>query len=582
MSDASSAGAPEARLRRIADGYWEAVMEAAPTYATFVGDHRYDDQLDDLSAAAEADHLAVVSGFGQEAEALDPATLSPSGRVTRSLLLAEVGNARMRVEHRLAELASDQNTGPHADLLQLAPQTAAADEPSAAMLVERYRQVGRFLDQAAERFRSGLARGRTPAAVNIERSLNQVDAYLASPLEGDPFTRLQAPPEWAGESGTKRSGADATETAWREDLRQVTEEVIRPAFAEYRAVLADELAPVARPDDRPGLCHVEGGDAVYAALVRLHTTTDLTPQQWHDIGMEEITQRLPAEYAEIGGRAFGLHDAAAVFERLRTDPALRYSSGEEIMADAAAALDRAKAAMGHWFGRLPVADCDIVAVPDYLAADAPAAYYFPPAGDGSRPGTYYVNTHAPEEKSRTEAESIGYHEAIPGHHLQLAIAAELTDLPAFQRFGFANTAYVEGWALYTERLADEMGLYGGDLDRLGMLTADAWRAGRLVVDTGLHALGWTRRQAIEFLLEHTPLDEGEVTVEIDRYIGMPGQALAYKAGQREFLRLRATAQDRLGDRFDIAAFHDAVLAHGAVTLPLLGDLVDEWVASREP
>ena len=178
------------------------------------------------------------------------------------------------------------------------------------------------------------------------------------------------------------------------------------------------------------------------------------------------------------------------------------------MADAADALGRAKAAMGAWFGRLPEADCAIVPVPDYLAADAPAAYYFPPAGDGSRPGTYYVNTHAPDEKSGTEAESIGYHEAIPGHHLQLAIAAELTDLPDFQRFGFGNTAYVEGWALYTERLAEEMGLYGGDLDRLGMLTADAWRAGRLVVDTGLHALGWTRRQAIDFLLENTPAGRG--------------------------------------------------------------------------
>jgi len=250
------------------------------------------------------------------------------------------------------------------------------------------------------------------------------------------------------------------------------------------------------------------------------------------------------------------------------------------MTDAADALERAKAAIGDWFGRLPVTDCAIAEVPEYLAADAPPAYYFPPAGDGSRPGTYYVNTHNPADKSRTEAESIGYHEAIPGHHLQLAIAAELTDLPSFQRFGFGNTAYVEGWALYTERLADEMGLYGGDLDRIGMLTADAWRAGRLVVDTGLHALGWTRRQAIDFLVQHTPLEESEVAVEIDRYIGMPGQALAYKAGQRELFRLRAQAEERLGDRFDIKGFHDAVLAHGAVTLPILGDLVDEWVAAR--
>jgi uncharacterized protein (DUF885 family) len=557
-------------LREIADGYWEAVMDASPVYATFVGDHRYDDRMDELTEEAEDAHLAAVAAFGDQAEVLDPDGLSPTGRVTRGLLLAEVDNARTRVGHRLAELASDQNTGAHADLLQIAPQTRAADAATAEMLVERYRQAGRFLDQAADRFRSGLAKGRTPAAINVERSLNQVDGYLASPLDADPFVHLPPPQDPEGWD----------EEAWRGELRQVTEEVIRPAFERYRAVLADELQPVARPHDQAGLCHLPDGDEVYTALVRLHTTTDLTPQELHDIGMEEITRRLPAEYAEIGGRAFGLHEAAEVFERLRSDPSLRYATGEEIMADATAALNRAKAAMGDWFGRLPEAECDIVAVPEYLAADSPAAYYFPPAGDGSRPGTYYVNTHAPEDKSRTEAESIGYHEAIPGHHLQLAIAAELTELPAFQRFGFGNTAYVEGWALYTERLADEMGLYSGDLDRIGMLTADAWRAGRLVVDTGLHALGWTRQQAIDFLLEHTPLDPGEVTVEIDRYIGMPGQALAYKAGQREIFRLRAVAQEQLGDRFDIKGFHDAVLAHGAVTLPILGDLVADWVTSR--
>jgi uncharacterized protein (DUF885 family) len=559
----------DAELRGIADDWWEAQMVASPVYATFVGDHRFDDQMDELSEEAESDFLAIATAIGAKAEAVDPAGLSASSRVTRGLLLQAVDDLRTRVDLKLAELASDQNTGAHADLLQIAPQTQASDAESARKLVERYRLAGRFLDQAVERFRSGLGKGRTPAAICVERSLNQVDGYLASPLDSDPFVNLPLPQEAEG----------FDEGAWRDELRVVTEEVIRPAFERYRAALADDLQPAARSNDEPGLSHLPDGEEIYAALVRMHTTTDLTPQQLHDIGMEEITQKLPAEYAEIGQRAFGTSDVSEIFERLRTDPNLRYGDGEEIMDDAEAALERAKAAMGEWFGRLPVADCAITAVPDYLAADAPPAYYFPPAGDGSRPGTYYVNTHNPADKSRTEAESIGYHEAIPGHHLQLAIAAELTDLPAFQRFGFGNTAYVEGWGLYAERLAEEMGLYSSDLDRIGMLTADAWRAGRLVVDTGLHALGWTRRQAIDFFLEHTPLDEGEVSVEIDRYIGMPGQALAYKSGQRELFRLRAQARDRLGDRFDIKGFHDAVLAHGAVTLPILGELVDDWVAS---
>ena len=566
MSDSAPA---DLELRGIADEYWEAQMVASPVYATFVGDHRFDDRMDEATEAAEDAHLAAVAALGDRAGAIDPASLSPAGRVTRGLLLDEVANLRTRVELRLAELASDQNTGAHADLLQIAPQTQASDGESAHRLVERYRQAGRYLDQAADRFRSGLTKGRTPAAINVERSLNQVDGYLASPIDGDPFVNLPAPQEAAG----------FDEDAWRSELRTVTEELIRPGFTRYRATLADELAPTARDDDHPGLCHLPDGEEIYAALVHHHTSLSLTPQELHDIGMEELTERLPREYAELGQSAFGTSDVEEVFERLRTDPNLRYGSGEEILADAEAALERAKAAMGDWFGRLPRTDCAIAEVPEYLAADSPPAYYFPPSGDGSRPGTYYVNTHNPADKSRTEAESIGYHEAIPGHHLQLAIAAELTDLPAFQRFGFGNTAYVEGWALYTERLADEMGLYGSDLDRIGMLTADAWRAGRLVVDTGLHALGWTRRQAIDFLVANTPLDEAEVTVEIDRYIGMPGQALAYKAGQRELFRLRARAEEQLGERFDIKGFHDAVLAHGGVTLPILGELVDDWVAS---
>ncbi len=269
-----------------------------------------------------------------------------------------------------------------------------------------------------------------------------------------------------------------------------------------------------------------------------------------------------------------------MLDRLRTDPALRYSTGEEIMADAREAFHAAKAIMGDWFGRLPQSDCAIEEVPAFLAPDSPSAYYFPPAGDGSRGGTYYVNTHAPEDKARYETASIAFHEAIPGHHLQIAIATELTDVPSFRRFSLANTAYVEGWGLYSERLADDMGLYRNDMERIGMLAADSIRACRLVVDTGLHALGWTRQQAIDFMAANTPVSVEEVTVEIDRYIGMPGQALAYKLGQREILRLRESARAQLGDRFDIRGFHDAVLTSGAVRLPILAELVGAWVDSR--
>ena len=268
-----------------------------------------------------------------------------------------------------------------------------------------------------------------------------------------------------------------------------------------------------------------------------------------------------------------------IFDRLRSDPALRYATGDEIMSDARRYLAAATAAMGDWFGRLPATPCEITPVPAAVAEDMPVAFYFPPADDGSRPGTYFVNTADPAGKNRYETASVAYHEAVPGHHLQLAIATELDGMPAFQRLSHGHTAFVEGWGLYAERLAEEMGLYADDLERIGMLAADSWRSCRLVVDTGLHALGWGRQQAIDFMAANAPVAMGEIEVEVDRYIGMPGQALAYKIGQREILRLRAKARDRLGARFDIRAFHDVVLGSASVSLPVLRHLVDEWMGA---
>jgi uncharacterized protein (DUF885 family) len=369
------------------------------------------------------------------------------------------------------------------------------------------------------------------------------------------------------------------EPEWRNNLADIVRDDIRPAFRRLADVLTAELLPQARDDDHCGLSWLDDGPELYATLVAQHTTVDIPAERIHEIGMEEVTQKLPAEYAEVGQRLFGISDPAAILERLRTDPALRYDTGDEIMADARRAFESAMATMGDWFGRLPQSPCAIEEVPEFLAADSPTAYYFPPAGDGSRGGTYYVNVHLPENKARYETASIAFHEAIPGHHLQIAIATELTDLPRFRRFSLANTAYVEGWGLYAERLAEEMGLYRDDMDRMGMLAADSMRACRLVVDTGLHAMGWSRARAVEFMAANMPVSVEEVTVEVDRYIGMPGQALAYKLGQREIFRARDNARSRMGGTFDIKGFHDTVLGSGAVGLPMLAELVDTWAAA---
>ncbi|MEZ5179206.1 MAG: DUF885 domain-containing protein [Acidimicrobiales bacterium] len=555
---------PAAALRDLADRYWEARLEASPLFATFLGDHRYDDRVDDLSEAGEADQRARWVALLGEARALDASGLDETDAVTLGLLVQELEDNVAGIDTRLAELASDQMQGVHAGLLTMAGQLRAAEPEHAAMAVLRVQRLGTMLDQAVERFRAGLAAGRTPARICVSRSLNQVDGYLASPVEHDPFANLAGPADWDGEA------------AWREELATAVADHLRPAFARYRAVLADELLPVARDDDHPGLHWLDDGPELYRTLIRLHTGLELTAEELHEIGRHEVLEVLPEQFREVGLRAFGTDDLGEIFRRLLEDPDLRYRDADEILAHATHCLEAATSAMGEYFGILPEAPCVLTPIPDYLAADAPAAYYTPPAPDGSRPGEYHVNLHSPTTTGRAETASIAFHEAIPGHHLQLAIAAERADLPAFRRLSWGHTAYVEGWALYTERLAEEMGLYESDLDRLGMLASDAWRACRLVVDTGLHAMGWSRQQAIDFMVANAPVGRNEIETEVDRYIGMPGQALAYKVGQREILRLRADAEARLGEQFSLPEFHDVVLGAATVSLPVLAARVEAW------
>jgi uncharacterized protein (DUF885 family) len=573
VPDEPSHAQDQIELHALAEEYWESVLQAAPSLATLLGDRRFDDRIEDLSVEAEDRLRANWQRLLRRVDALDPTALEPSDRVTRSLLRTELARGIEGLSLRLTEMASDQMDGVHAGLLTMAPQVNAPAPDNARDLAERHRQIGRLLDQAIERFRAGVAAGRAPARLTIERSLNQLDGYLASDLDEDPFVTLPGPADWDGEA------------AWREELAEIAREVIRPGFQRYREMLAGELLPASRPDDRCGLCWLDGdpeeavargteGDTIYRSLIRQHTTVDdLDADEIHALGLTEL-DRLRAEYADVGTRLFGTADLAEIFRRLREDPELRYTTGDEIMGDARECLAAATAAMGSWFGRLPQADCDIKPVPDFLAADAPAAYYFPPAAGGSRPGAYFVNRSDPGERSRYETASVAFHEAIPGHHLQLSIANELEHLPRFQRHSFSNTAFVEGWALYTERLADEMGLYRSDLDRIGMLAGDSWRSCRLVVDTGLHAKGWSRQQAVDFMVANAPVGVEEIKVEVDRYVAMPGQALAYKVGQLEIQRLRRAMEQHVGSGFDIKAFHDTVLGSGSVSLPVLCELLD--------
>jgi uncharacterized protein (DUF885 family) len=347
--------------------------------------------------------------------------------------------------------------------------------------------------------------------------------------------------------------------------------VVAPAFGRLRAALAEEILPRARPDDAVGLAHLPGGDRYYKASLQAYLSLDTSPDELHRLGLAEL-ERIDAELTDLAGRLFGTRELAGALERLRSDPALRFADRDEVLATAAASTARAEAALDGWFGLRPAGPCEVLAMLPHEEPASPAAKYLPPSPDGSRPGRYYVNLAKPEQRPRFDAEALAFHESVPGHHQQIGVAQELPGLPTFRRFGMV-TAYVEGWGLYAERLSDEMGLYSGDLDRIGILSFDAWRASRLVVDTGLHALGWSRQQAIDVLRAHTALAPRDIPVEVDRYIGWPAQATAYKVGQLELLRLRSEAQRRAGSGYEMRRFHDTVLGSGALPLTALSEVV---------
>lgn len=564
--------APDAKvsLLALAEEAWEGSMAEHPLYATALGDQRFLANLGPNDVDAPARERARLSGLLARANEIPDAPLDDATRITRSALVDFLRFELDLVESGVERWIVDPLDGPQVLLLNVESYQPLATEAHGRAAVERWRAMGPWIDQHTERLRESLADGFVAPRSLVDSVLDELDELLERPDDEWPLLKPVAAthPDWL--PGAQREFAEGLTTAVRDG--------IGPAFRRMREVLATEILPQARPNDRPGLCHVPDGEVAYAHLVRAHTTLDLDPTVIHQTGLDEVA-RIDAEFARLGGHLLQTSSTEATLERLRTDPALRFGSSDEVLATAESALSRANAAIPGWFGRLPVAPCEIVVMGPHESKHSTIAYYRQPAADGSRPGRYYLNTTLPQTRPRYEAEALAFHESVPGHHLQLAIAQELDGLPAFRRFGGA-TAFIEGWGLYTERLSDEMGLYSGELDRFGILSFDAWRACRLVVDTGIHAMGWTRGAAIAFMVEHTALAENNIVNEVDRYIAIPGQALAYKMGQLELLRLRAQAESALSGEFDIRAFHDAVLGEGAIGLETLRGVIAAWIEGR--
>lgn len=555
-------------LQGLAERYWEWHLAAHPTTATRLGDRRYDDRLADITPEGRDRGYRTLEGFLSELTAIDPDALTSQDRITYLALEEELHEPLDRRICRVAEWSIDHMNGPQVGFMSLAELQRVETPEDGRKMARRWRAIGPYIDAYVENHRRGLEEGLVASRTTVEHTIEQLATQLDQPDAEWPLAK----PAREGHAGW----SDEDRQAFQAELLAATAESIRPSFQRYLAFLRDEVLPITRMGNRVGLLGLPDGEECYTVLRRAYTTLGLSAEEIHEIGLQE-NARIRAEMVALGERVLGTSDILEIQLRLRTDPAMHFATSEEVKAKAEEATERARDAIPSWFGRLPEAPIVVDEIPLYEAPFTTIAYYRQPAVDGSRPGTYFINTYAPETRPRYDAEVLAFHEGIPGHHLQIAIAQELTGIPEFRKHQ-GSTAFVEGWALYTERLADEMRLYSGDLDRLGVLSFDAWRASRLVVDTGIHAFGWTRQQAIDYMLENTLLAENNVANEVDRYIVWPGQALAYKLGQREMFRLRDQAKETLGPSFDIREYHDRVLENGAVSLAVLGMVIESWLA----
>lgn len=547
----------------LADRFWAGILELSPLWATMLGDESSADRWDDPSAAGRDREAELVRSVLAEAATIDASGLAVEERITLELV-----RLIARTRQRAAELdlwhfeAVDQMAGPQTLPGELARLQRVDSPERIAKLVARLEAYPALIDAHIGNLMEGRAAGRTAAPIAVERTIAQVRRMLESPVEESPL--LVAHPELAA--------------ADRDAIAAVLRSHVQPALARFVDAL-ETYQPAVRAGD--GVCWLPDGEDVYRYLILSYTSLDEDARTIHEYGLARIAE-IRSEMTAIA-RELGHPDVAALRAFLAGDASNHVTDPADMVRLATDQIARTTAVAPAWFGRLPVSPVEVRAVEPHQEQDAPPAFYIQPSPDGARPGIYFINTYDPASRPLHRLASTTFHEAVPGHHFQIALEAEHASLPAFRRFGarIASGAYVEGWGLYSERLADEMGLYADARERFGMLEAQAWRAARLVVDTGLHAFRWERGQSIELLRDAAGLSQLEAETETDRYITWPGQALCYMTGQREIEGLRRELEARDGDRFDLRAFHDAVLGHGSLPLAVLRAELPSWVQPRE-
>jgi uncharacterized protein (DUF885 family) len=549
---------PNAAVNDLADRFWDGVLEREPTWATLLGDERFNDRWPDVGPDGRAAEEAAYRSALAEAGEIPVDGLDPEQVITRDLLILVAENHLEALAQKQYQLAIDHMSGPQVWPSEIAQYQPADTSERIEKLLTRYGRYPELIEQYVGTLAEGVADQRTAAAVPVRRAIEQIERLLAMPAAESPATTMVP----CGDDDRPRVAA-------------AVEEHIYAGLRRLHDYLADEYQPHAR--QQPGISATPGGDEAYRLAIRMQTTVATTAEEVHAFGLADL-ESIEGEKDEIAHR-LGHADRHALRDAMAEDPANHTDDPEALVRLATEQTDRAYAAAPQYFGRLPSANCVVKAVESYREVESPPAFYMPPTVDGSRQGQYYINTYQPMERQLHKIAAITFHEATPGHHFQIAIEMELQGLPAFRTLGarMAGVAFAEGWGLYCERLADEMGLYASDEERLGMLDAQSFRAARLVVDSGLHAMNWTRDQAIEFMHEHGSLPPVDAAIEVDRYTIWPGQALSYKLGQREIERARAEVSAEMGDRFDLRAFHDEVLAHGSLPLATLRREIPGWV-----
>ena len=565
---ASPVESRRAALNSLFKEYWDAYLAHSPEFASTIGDKRFDDKITDYSVSAENDWLEQEQKYMMRLAAIDATGFTDQEKISRDLLLRQFADDEEASEYKEWEMPVNQMSGIYEEYPQLVAELSFASAQDYDDWIARLKALPTAFAQVTTNMSIGMDDKRVPPKYLLEKTLDQVKELANQKAEDSPLAipLKHFPP----------SISAAEQERIKAEMLDVIIKRVLPAYQQFARFLEVSYVPAGRAE--PGISALPDGPKYYQFLVREQTTSNLTAEQIHQIGLDEV-KKDEAEMLAIAQK-LGFNDLASFRASLKTNPKLHPASAEALLDAVRADLKPMQEKLPELFGHLPKTPFEVAPVPDYVAKTAAPAYYEAGTADGSRPGRLRINTYHATERNLYIMEDMAYHEGIPGHHLQISIARELTGIPDFRKYG-GYTAYSEGWGLYAERLGKDVGFYQDPYSDYGRLEGDIWRAIRLVVDTGVHSQHWTRQQMVDYFHDHSAVDETSIQAEVDRYIAWPGQALAYKVGQLEILELRARAQKALGPKFDIRGFHDAVLDSGSMPLDMLSDRIDNWIATQK-